>query len=143
MLIEPHDDEDEGLEEGLEAFGAAPDYEEDAENEDVDEDDEEDQPGGDGKGAAGDEGDGSQPSSDDDDDDDDGDDDDDADHSHDGARVEDASIAKSTAVASDSKLGTGEVALAPQPSDSQPSNEIVHAMKLLYDRAVLEKTIPP
>ena len=47
MLIEPHDDEDEGAEEGLEAFGAAPDYEEDAENEDLDEDDE---------GAAGDEG---------------------------------------------------------------------------------------
>ena len=139
MLIEPHDDEDEGAEEGLEAFGAAPDYEEDSQNEDLDEDDEEDQPGGDGKGAAGDEGDGSQPSSDDDDDDDD----DDADHSHDGAGVEDASIAKSTAVASGSKLGTGEVALAPQPSDSQPSNEIERATKLLYERAVLEKTIPP
>ena len=41
MLIEPHDDEDEGLEEGLEAFGAAPDYEEGAENEDLDEDGEE------------------------------------------------------------------------------------------------------
>ena len=80
MLIEPHDDEDEGAEEGLEAFGAAPDYEEDSQNEDLDEDDE--GAAGDEGGAAGDAGDGSQPSSDDDDDDDDGDDDDDDDADH-------------------------------------------------------------
>ena len=161
MLIEPYDEEDEGAEEGMEAFGAEADYEDEDREPDSDNDDEDEgdgaQPGSDDdKGPAGDDGDGSLPSSDGGDDSGDDDEVDDEDpfdhayyygdaeephHGHDGAGVEDAPVAESALVAiADEPHHSHDGALvAPQPSDSQPSDEIWDAVQLLYNKAVRDR----
>ena len=129
MLIEPHDNEDPGVEEGLEALRPVADYSDDDHNEQLDESCSDDSE------ASGDESDGDQPS-DDADDSSDSDDpngkDDDSVCVEAGSAVEDASMG-------DKQPSTDEVALAPQPIESPPGDEELKALQLLYDKAKLSK----
>ena len=120
-MIEPHDDEDDGLAEGLEAFAEVPDYDDEHREEepDADEDDKEAEPGAPDKDDDGDsEDDASQSTSGDDE----ADDDDAPDHGHDGAGAQPSTLAHSL-------VDTG----------AQPSNEVLEAYQLLYNKAAVEK----
>ena len=134
-LIEPHDDEDEGLEEGLEALGVVADHDDDAREEKPESDEDDDK-----EDQAGEDSDGAQPSIDDDDDDSDSkQSDDDSDHGHDGVGVEEASTVATAAVASGSEPQPDQVAAASQLSDSQPTSEIWDALQLLYKKAMKDQ----
>ena len=137
MLITPHDNEDPGDVEGMEALRPMADYSDEERYEKLDEGNDEDPSDGDGPGDAGNESHGVQPS----DDSSDASNSDDSNvtdnaslRGNDGSGVEDASMGESDAV-----CGGVQPSLAPQPSESPLDDKELKALQLLYDKAKLER----